>query len=714
MRIFKVVCFYSALWLIFPHVTTAEEQQPSPETQSIEKLQDVIVSEKKSETASEHVQDVVTAQALEEPAISGSILDTLADQAGVQLKRSTLGGNNTGSLRIRGFGETRLRILSDGVSIQRDGSYGGGQVDWGALSSESVERIEIHRGAGPAKFGNTLGGVVNIVTQEPTEDPETHLTSSIGSLETWDTRVSHSAKVGPAGWTLSASHFETDGYLRNNFSDRQNFNGEVTYDLPGRLQIGAGFGYSNMDTGFAVSNQPDSPYYDSGEPTADAKTIGGPGAMGFLLQGKQWGDESYADDENTAVTAFIAKAYDAGRAKIDFRLWNQERTEYYYDADDSDKRIYQRTTQGEDNNWAIQGEATFLFGDHRIETGGEMRRYGWGDQSVDYIDMDYFNATAINTRAPYVTNGFTGQPDCLTYQALYLQDRWRIHSLLDLEAGLRAERFQADRIDPEAFGFDWSAEATRLDEKNLDPRLAMIYRPWEAATVEARFGVTHRYPNSPEYFWWYLNNQEAYLNTDLKAEEAFQYELSYNQSVFKCIDATVRGYYYDVTDYITSTRLSGSVLSVYYNIGEVDIHGAELGLSAALPFNLRLWGNVTWQEGEKDDDPWDTDNQLTGEIPDLPETMVNLGLDWQPRPELSAKVSLNHVGDRDRISGKELVTDSAYTRVNLSGSYLFLKNTWSRWRVLFSVENLLDEEYAEEDGYPMPGVTAMAGLSVEL
>ncbi len=712
MKTSETVWISALLVMLLFSPAMAQEPSPSQETQPVEKLEDVVVTEKQSDQVPEYVQDVIPAQVLEEPSVSGSILDKLANQAGVQLQRSTLAGNNTGSLRIRGFGETRLRILSDGVSLQRDGSYGSGQVDWGAISPESVERIEIHRGAGPAKFGNTLGGVVNIVSREPTEEPKSDVTFTAGSLGTWDARFNHSAKAGPVGWSLAASQFESDGYLRNNFVDRKNFNGSVTYDLPNRFQVGAGLSYSNMDTGFAVYNRPDSPYYDPSEPSADAKTIGGPGAMGFLLKGKYWGDESYAEDENTALTAFIAKSYDAGRAKIDFRLWNQERTEFYYDANDPGKLIYQRTTEAEDNNWAIQGEATFTFGSHQIEAGGEMRRYGWGDQSVDYIDMAYFNEATINARAPYVTDGFVGQPGCLTYQALYLQDRWRLSELLDLEMGLRGEHFKADSIDPAAFGFEWSTGVTDLDEKNLDPRLALIFRPWQTATVEARFGVTHRYPNSPEYFWWYLNNQEGYLNTDLKAEEARQYELSYNQHFLESIDLTVRGYYYDVENYITSTRLAGSSLSVYYNIGEVDIHGAEVEIATTLPFGLRCWANATWQEGEKDDDPWDTDNRLTGEVPDLPETMFNFGLQWTPRSDLSANLSLNYVGRRDRISGNALVTDSAYTKVNLSGSYLFWKNTWSRWRAIVAVENLLDEDYEEDDGYPMAGATVMAGLSV--
>ena len=376
----------SALLVMLLFSPAMAQEPPPQETQPVEKLEDVVVTEKQSDQVPEYVQDVVPAQVLEEPSVSGSILDKLANQAGVQLQRSTLAGNNTGSLRIRGFGETRLRILSDGVSLQRDGSYGSGQVDWGAISPESIEGIEIHRGAGPAKFGNTLGGVVNIVSKEPTEEPKSDATFTAGSLGAWDARFNHSAKAGTGGQPVRKRRVSSQQFCRSQELQRQRylrsarpFSGRRRSEL---LEHGYGV------CGLQSARQP---------VLRSFGTIGGPGTMGFLLKGKYWGDESYAEDENTALTAFIAKVYDAGRAKIDFRLWNQERTEFYY----------------------------------------------------------------------------------------------------------------------------------------------------------------------------------------------------------------------DVENYITSTRLAGSSLSVYYNIGEVDIHGAEVEIATTLPFGLRCWANATWQEGEKDDDP------LCGQAPVL-------------------------------------------------------------------------------------------------
>jgi outer membrane receptor protein involved in Fe transport len=125
------------------------------------------------------------------------------------------------------------------------------------------------------------------------------------------------------------------------------------------------------------------------------------------------------------------------------------------------------------------------------------------------------------------------------------------------EFGLRQEWFQADNVYPAAFGFQWNADVTDMSENTMDPRLAVTYLPWESGSICGRVGITHRYPTSPEYFWWYLNKGTGFFNSDFNPERAVQYELSILQSIREGLDITVRGYYYDIEDYISSTTVSG-------------------------------------------------------------------------------------------------------------------------------------------------------------
>lgn len=690
--------------IVFIHPGLAQE---TDETVSTTQLDQMIVSAEREDTMN---KDVITVETIQAPSISGSALDAMGNEAGVQLQRCSLSGSDGGKLRLRGFDETRLRISKDGVPLNRDGSYGNGPVDWSNLSSENVEQIEIYRGAGPAKFGNTLGGVINIVTHKPTEDPETVIRASYGSLNTWDGNIRHQWKIDKVGWVLSAGHFQSDGYLRNNTMDRNNFSALVTLDLPAGWQIGGGMDYSDKENGNPVYNRPDSPYYNSKDPDADEKELGGPGIGSRLIAGRiAWGDDTTTEDKNINLGAFLGKKGAKGNFRVDFRHWNQERTETYFDAANSNRQIYQRETQAEDNNWSLQAVAQRGIENHNIELGGETKRYGWGAQDVTFIDTGYFNGSIRFFE--FIREGFKGQPDIMSYNALYAQDTWVLKQDLKFEFGLRQEWFKADSVDSDAFGFVWPAAETDLSEDHLDPRLAVIYHPWEAAAISARFGITHRYPTSPEYFWWYLNNASGYFNTDFNSEEACQYELAYVQSVRDIVGITIRGYYYDIEDYISSTQIPG-VGSVYYNIGQVEIKGFEAGLSANLPHGLRAWANATWQKGDKADDPWDTDNRLSRQLPDLPEVMVNAGIDYRVERWL-VRLWMNHVDERKHYDGDTLATLAAYTLVNAAVTYRIWDNQSAKLYLEVTGINILDEDYEEEAGNPMPGASVIGGVRMK-
>ncbi|EMS81337.1 TonB-dependent receptor plug [Desulfotignum phosphitoxidans DSM 13687] len=704
MNMVKKILILACLFLAWTGSIRAEGE--NTKNTDITELEPLVVFGRKTNEVREMA--IIGVKELQTPLSSGNLLDLLKNQAGLQVRRQSQSGTGSDALRIRGFNETRLSIRRDGIPLNRDGSYGNGPVDWGSLSAQSLESIEIFKGACPAKYGNTLGGVVNLVTRQPVTDPFTQVNFSMGSLSSLDTGFSHSWKKGIWGWSLSAGHYETDGYLRNNHMDRDRGSGKLSVDLPGNWEIGAGFDYSASENGNPVYNRTDSPYYDPSYPLADERELRGPGISARLLNGVlAWGDESYTEDENTSLTARIAHKTRTGNFRLEGRLWNQTATETYYDAADKNKIIYKRETDAEDNNWLLNTSYSRIMGDHLIELGGETRRYGWGNQRVSYIDESRFNGS-INFMT-FIKEGFKGQDDIMEYHAVYAQDTWQIRPDISLEFGIRQNWFKAGSVDPEAFGFSWSADVTSLNESHTDPRIGIVYSPTDTTEITARWGIAHRYPTSPEYFWWYLNNASSYFNTSFNPEKAVQYELGLDQTLGQSLELFIRGYYYDIEDYISSTTVPG-VGSVYYNIGQVEIKGVEAGFSFSLPMNLRLWANATWQEGDKSDDPWDTKNALSKQLPDLPETMFNAGIDFDDKGPFSARIWVNHVDEREHLSGNSLMVLDAYTLVNMSGRYKIYKGPKLSAEIEATAENILDENYQEREGYPMAGTTVMAGM----
>ena len=138
-------------------------------------------------------------------------VDELLDQVpGVRVRRyGGLGSASTAS--IRGSKSEQVLILVDGVrlnSVQR------GSVDLSTIPLRQVERIEVLRGGGSARFGTDAeGGVISITTRKPeSAEPAADASLLAGTHETLggDLALSGGGERGQALATFSRTRSDND------------------------------------------------------------------------------------------------------------------------------------------------------------------------------------------------------------------------------------------------------------------------------------------------------------------------------------------------------------------------------------------------------------------------------------------------------------------------------------------------------------------------
>ncbi|RZM06580.1 MAG: TonB-dependent receptor, partial [Sphingomonas sp.] len=96
------------------------------------------------------------------------VSDLLRQTPGVTVARNGGPGAVT-SVFIRGAESDQTAALIDGVKLNDPSSPGGG-FDFGNLLIGNVARIEVLRGAQSVLWGSqAIGGVVNVITRQPTE-----------------------------------------------------------------------------------------------------------------------------------------------------------------------------------------------------------------------------------------------------------------------------------------------------------------------------------------------------------------------------------------------------------------------------------------------------------------------------------------------------------------------------------------------------------------
>jgi iron complex outermembrane receptor protein len=205
-----------------------------------------------------------------------------------------------------------------------------------------------------------------------------------------------------------------------------------------------------------------------------------------------------------------------------------------------------------------------------------------------------------------------------------------------------------------------------------------------------------------------------------------QYEVGLRAKPLAGLDTTLRGYYYDVDDYIR-TIFGYKPSRVVYNIDRVEFLGLEGEVTYRFTAHLSCFANVTYEETKKKGDILDNSNQLTDKLPEIPEWKFNLGARYARKDGTLVKVTYRWVDDRaipvNSTTFKPLGSGcpsgactlgkiDAYGVVNVYLRYPFLKKRVKGY-LIAGCNNLFDERYEETYGYPMPNRMWFAGLKFD-
>lgn len=138
-----------------------------------------------------------------------TVEDLLHRSVGVRVRRfGGLGAFSTAS--IRGSKPEQVLVLLDGVRLN---SAHRGAVDLSSLSLRSIERIEIVRGGGAARYGSAaVGGVIAITTRDAEAGSGVDVAARGGSLRTLggDLHVARDGDRAAAALTYSRLRSEND------------------------------------------------------------------------------------------------------------------------------------------------------------------------------------------------------------------------------------------------------------------------------------------------------------------------------------------------------------------------------------------------------------------------------------------------------------------------------------------------------------------------
>lgn len=619
-------------------------------------LDDVIVTANRSAQPADRVGQSVTVLTAKqiEASQTVAVVDLLVRTPGVSLSRNGGVGAAT-SLRIRGAEGDQTVFVVDGVKLNDPSSTGSG-YNPGNLLTGDIARIEVLRGAQSTLWGSqAIGGVVNLITAEPTRPFQASLDAEAGSRGTHYLRGGAGGASEHIDWRLAASHYQTDGF--STFARGTEDDGYENTGLSGRLNI-----KFTDDVSLDLRS-----VWSSGRTDID----GFPAPL-----------YSFGDTAEYATTRDLV-AY----AGLNFDLF----------GDRLKNRVAYAYTQTDRQNFNPAQAVTNLTFDAR----GENRRYEY--QGV--FDFARFGApgwvatfgaeheeSEFRTASP---SSFTPDPtptaNSVGLDGYYLQVQGEVIEGLTLTGGVR-------RDEHDTFGGKTLGQAAAAWSLN------------EGATVlRASFGQGFKAPSLYQLY-------SDYGNTALQPEEADGWDVGVEQHLFdKRLMVSATYFDRDATNQIDYVSCSSTVTQAaaplcfvnsvrrfgyYSNTAHTRANGVELAAAAFLG-PVEVQANYTFT---------DATNETAGanfgrRLARRPEETANFSATYVWPFRLSTTVAVQYAGESFNNASNSVRLEP-YTLVDLRASYPVTDTV----EIYGRVENLGDETYQTTTDYGSAGRGTFVGV----
>lgn len=534
-RFFLTVCF-----CMLGGISVSYGADPAAQ-ESLFKMEEIIVT---GTIGDEKIADipksvtVITAEDIK-LAPSNNIVDLLAREAGVVLK-SQMGHDRWSVVDIRGMGETagsNVVILVDGVRINAVDSS---SYDLSIVPIDSIEKIEIIRGAGSVAYGDgAVGGVVNIITKKGNTAPEFSISTSYGSYNTTDTRVNGRGRFDRFFFNMNADYYGTDGYRDNNYLRKKDFGLTLGTDVTDWLTLSVQGAFHEDHYGL-----PGSLSWAEAEDRNDRKRSWNMNDYGTTTDNRFRGMMDF-DLGNYGTLKLSAGKRDR---KNDYMMWGKNRLK-------------------EDT---AHGEAIY---DLNFEALGLSHSFSMG---ADFHDTDYTTDFA----------GWETDYKVKRYGAFALA-RVGITDSTDLRGGYRKSSVKYNSM---SFGFGtedkWSNNAWEI---------GLVQRFGESFRLFANVSSSFRTPNVDE-----LGYQPPPPD-NLRPQTGNHYDVGFRYKMKDKLEISMSLFYARIKDeiYYEPSAFGGWGINLNYDDDTIR-KGIEIDLRYKALNNLFLWGNYTYVNAKFD------------------------------------------------------------------------------------------------------------------
>jgi len=586
-----------------------------------------------------------------------SLGELLANEPGIDWRTQGNYGAAVEAIHIRGMGGDGTQVFINGINVN---SPSLGSADLGMIDLNSIERIEIVKGAGSLLYGSgAMGGTINIITKEPDHDKMIlRAGTGYGTNNAWQISGEQGMfATETLGYYLTANRTETDGFRDNSDLTQNDVSMKLLFDKGDFLKMTLYGDYLDRDYGLPGTITPE-------------------GTRDYFVNGvKFYNDESSSlvnrgSDENHH-TAFNINGKPL--QWLDFNLMANYSSLKGYNYSRYAAAAWPDPAGAGEKTWVTNEISTIEsnfnikpFSGVQVLLGGVYNDFGYEneDESLDGFGQSLIGSKISNDYSVYT-------------RAAYVETQYRPCSYFKLIGGVRNEYH------------------SMFNSINL-PRYGFVINPVETTTLKLSSGKHFKAPTMNDLYWPDTGWTKG--NTDLKPETGWHHDITLEQSLFsKKLFIDLSYFQWDIDNKINwaenpdvAAPVPGFFAWTPSNVDEYRAKGWEMGARLYPIKELMTSLSYTYADAKekKDGGP---ERQAVNSADNL----VKAGVTYWFNFGLTATSTLRYVGERPALylSSTSLTPD--YTLDDYFTMDVKLEQVlYGHWNISLQANNLFDEGFA--------------------
>ncbi len=582
---------------------------------------------------------------------------------GIYMQQGSL---NTNRITIRGigarsqFGTNRVKAYFDGIPL----SSGEGETVIEDIDVASIEKIEIIKGPNSTSFGSGLGGVIHLFSKEtPILESFGKATTTFGSYGLVQQRLSGGYSDLNLNVYSSYSDLQSDGFRANSSYKRQAFNlhGKQKIAENGNLSF---IGIFTRLKAYIPSSLNEKDFVNNPEKAAPTWAA----AQGYESYDKFLIGLGYDHQfsKNWSLKSSLFSNFKEGYETRPFDIL----------ADKINSVCLRFNVNYKDHFFSLPFELSF-----GTEMAAEQYKYSLyrnlylSQPGQGSIEGEEFSAIEQNRN----------------YGNYFLQMEVWLLKNLHLETGiaLNTTTYSLDDVfKPNSitqnktytFGGIWS------------PRIGLSYKVGKGKNIYTAVSKGFSVPSVAETL-----TPEGQINTDLKPEVAWNYELGFRGNWFgNQLHTDFTLFSTQIENVLVAQRIADDQY-VGVNAGSSSHRGVEFLVNYTLfesskfqltPYFSAALNNFKFKNFVDKGNDY-SGNQLTG----VPDKQLNFGLDVNTKKGFSINMSYRIIGKIPMNDSNTKYSDS-YAALDIKAKYIFTILKVLRTELNAGVNNALDEKYA--------------------